>query len=67
MKIRIWRSQIETYNHLREVGNGSISQLNMGEGKTQVINPMIILDNIYGPDRKKKCLSRINVLSSLYN
>jgi hypothetical protein len=34
----------------------------MGEGKTQVIIPMMILDSIY---EKKNCLPRINLLNSL--
>jgi len=34
----------------------------MGEGKTQVIIPLMILDAIY---EKKKCIPRINLLSSL--
>ena len=43
MKIRIWLSQYDTYRHLRDSVSGSVSQLNMGEGKTQVIIPMIVL------------------------
>jgi hypothetical protein len=42
---------------------GPFCQLNMGEGKTQVIIPMIILNSIFS---KQKTLPRINLLSSLY-
>ena len=42
---------------------GPYCQLNMGEGKTQLIIPMIILSSIYS---KSKFLPRINLLSSLY-
>ena len=43
--------------------NGSVSQLNMGEGKTQVIIPMIVLDLLYG---QKKQIPRVNLLQALY-
>jgi hypothetical protein len=65
MKIRIWRSQYDTYKHLRDSESGSVSQLNMGEGKTQVIIPMIVLDNIYDESFKNP-ISRINILSQLF-
>lgn len=65
MKIRIWLSQYDTYKHLRDSVSGSVSQLNMGEGKTQVIIPMIVLENIYSKDYHN-LLSRINILSSLF-
>ena len=65
MKIRIWLSQYDTYHHLRYSQSGSVSQLNMGEGKTQVIIPMIVLDNLYD-DKYKHPISRINILSSLF-
>ena len=61
MKIKIWKSQYETFVHLME-GKNSISQLNMGEGKTQVIIPMIMLEQLYS----KQQIPRINILSSLY-
>jgi hypothetical protein len=66
MKIRIWKSQQDTEEHLRNRGNGSVSQLNMGEGKTQVINPMIVLYNLFEPGEGQPLLSRINILSSLF-
>ena len=43
MKIQIWSSQFETFRALMEGESGSVSQLNMGEGKTQVIIPMVVL------------------------
>lgn len=45
--------------------NRSYSQLNMGEGKTQVIIPMFVLEAIYSQDINKKRLPRINLLSAL--
>lgn len=42
---------------------GPYCQLNMGEGKTQVIIPMIILNTIFN---RKNSLPRINLLTSLY-
>jgi hypothetical protein len=65
MKIRIWLSQYDTYQHLRTSESGSVSQLNMGEGKTQIIIPMIVLDNLYDSSYKTP-ISRINILSSLF-
>lgn len=44
MKLQIWKLQYETFRTLFEDNSsGSVSQLNMGEGKTQVIIPMIAL------------------------
>lgn len=44
MKLRIWKSQYETYSSLiMKNSSGSAMQLNMGEGKTQTIIPMIVL------------------------
>lgn len=65
MKVQIWPSQLETYKNLMEGGRevGPFCQLNMGEGKTQLIIPMIILNVIYS---KENTLPRINLLSSLY-
>lgn len=64
MKIQIWSSQLETYNNLmRNTKEGPFCQLNMGEGKTQVIIPMMILNTIFS---KHKTIPRINLLSSLY-
>lgn len=64
MKIQIWPSQLETYNNLMSNPKvGPFCQLNMGEGKTQVIIPMIILNTIFS---KNSSLPRINLLSSLY-
>ena len=63
MKLQIWVSQFETFSNLMEGENGSVSQLNMGEGKTQVIIPMIVLDLLYG---KKKRIPRVNLLQALY-
>ena len=50
MRIQIWKSQLETYNLLmrEEEGAKVATQLNMGEGKTQVIIPMVILSTIFG-------------------
>jgi hypothetical protein len=48
---------------MKDVKIGPFCQLNMGEGKTQVIIPMIILNTIFS---KKNCLPRINLLTSLY-
>ena len=59
MKIQIWLSQYETFETLMEERKGSACQLNMGEGKTQVIIPMIILESLYG---KKKRIPRVNLL-----
>jgi hypothetical protein len=65
MKIQIWSSQFSTYEKfITQSDYGNYSQLNMGEGKTQVIIPMIILDNIF--NKQDKIISRINLLSSLY-
>jgi hypothetical protein len=67
MKVQLWPSQLETYNNLMsEEKSGSFCQLNMGEGKTQVIIPLIILNTIYANKGGKKCLPRINLLSSLF-
>ena len=51
MKLQIWISQYQTYHQLLGLetsSNGSILQLNMGEGKTQIIVPMIVLELQYG-------------------
>ena len=48
MKLQIWVSQYETFKSLMNGESGSVSQLNMGEGKTQVIIPMIVLEMLYG-------------------
>jgi hypothetical protein len=67
MKVQLWPSQLETYNNLMCGETGSFCQLNMGEGKTQVIIPLIILNTIYAnPGSKRPCLPRINLLSSLF-
>ncbi len=48
MKIQIWPSQMLTYNTLtKNINKKPFCKLNMGEGKTQVIIPMIILNNIF--------------------
>ena len=44
--------------------SGSVSQLNMGEGKTQVIIPMVVLELLYGPWRR---IPRINLLQALFH
>ena len=49
MRIKIWASQYQTYLDLVQNANRSYSQLNMGEGKTQVIIPMLVLEKIYNP------------------
>lgn len=49
MRIKIWESQYQTYSDLVNSPNKSYSQLNMGEGKTQVIIPMLVLEKIYNP------------------
>lgn len=46
MKLQIWISQYQTFLHLmgnETLKNQSVPQLNMGEGKTQIIIPMIVL------------------------
>ena len=43
MKPQIWRAQFETYQLLSQSPTGTFTQLNMGEGKTQVIIPMMVL------------------------
>lgn len=48
---------------MKQSKEGPYCQLNMGEGKTQVIIPMIILNTIFD---KVDTLPRINLLSSLY-
>jgi hypothetical protein len=68
MKVQLWPSQLETYNNLmNNTKSGSFCQLNMGEGKTQVIIPLIILNIIFSNSTKSvPCLPRINLLSSLF-
>ena len=63
MKSQIWKTQFETYKLLRESSTGVFTQLNMGEGKTQVIIPMMVLNELY---QRKKFLPRVNILSPLY-
>ena len=64
MKLQIWVSQFETFKSLMEGESGSVSQLNMGEGKTQVIIPMVVLELLYGSDRR---IPRINLLQALFH
>jgi hypothetical protein len=45
------------------VQKGAATQLNMGEGKTQTIIPMIILESLYG---QEKCIPRVNLLTALF-
>ncbi|MDP2060814.1 MAG: DUF3638 domain-containing protein, partial [Flavobacteriaceae bacterium] len=40
-KIQIWKSQIDTLDLMKQPG--TVVQLNMGEGKTQVIIPLLVL------------------------
>ena len=47
MKTQIWKPQYETFKLLNSSTPGTYTQLNMGEGKTQVIIPMMVLDQIY--------------------
>ena len=55
---------METYNNLmNNVDKKPFCQLNMGEGKTQVIIPMMILKIVFD---LKSVIPRINLLSSLY-
>jgi hypothetical protein len=64
MKIQIWPSQMKTYNNLmNNIERKPFCQLNMGEGKTQVIIPMMILKSVFD---YKSTIPRINLLSSLY-
>lgn len=65
MRIKIWASQHQTYLDLTRSTNRSYSQLNMGEGKTQVIIPMLVLEKVYNAKPVKRRLPRINLLSSL--
>jgi hypothetical protein len=64
MKTQIWLSQYQTYKLLRDNKSGTVTQLNMGEGKTQVIIPMIVLNQIYS--RKSSEIPRVQILSPLY-
>lgn len=48
MKLQIWDSQFQTFKTLMQGDTGSVSQLNMGEGKTQVIIPLVVLEMLYG-------------------
>lgn len=66
MRIQIWNSQYHTYNELTNSKNGAITQLNMGEGKTQVIIPMLVLDILYSKSKKDKKIPRVHLLSTLY-
>jgi hypothetical protein len=63
MKTQIWKTQFETYKLLINSDSGTFTQLNMGEGKTQVIIPMMVLNEVY---KRKKFLPRVNILSPLY-
>jgi hypothetical protein len=65
MKIQIWASQYETYQLFRKSTSGTVSQLNMGEGKTQVIIPMLVLNYLYDKQHSK-LIPKVNILSSLY-
>lgn len=65
MRIKIWASQFQTYQDLESSQNRSYSQLNMGEGKTQVIIPMFVLQKLFCSDPSKRKLPRINLLSAL--
>ena len=65
MKLQIWISQYQTYHTLMHNEEPGISsQLNMGEGKTQIIIPMITLQLLFGNDKKVKT-PRVNLLNSL--
>ena len=67
MKLQIWASQYQTYHTLMRGGEtGIASQLNMGEGKTQIIIPMITLELLFG-DAKKARIPRVNLLNSLFS
>lgn len=66
MRIQVWSSQYHTYNELTNSNNGAITQLNMGEGKTQVIIPMLVLDILHNKARKDKKVPRVHFLSTLY-
>ena len=65
MKLQIWASQYQTYHTLmNEEQSGIASQLNMGEGKTQIIIPMITLQLLFG-NVKRPRVPRVNLLNSL--
>jgi hypothetical protein len=64
MKTQIWLSQFETFKLLNSNLSGVVTQLNMGEGKTQVIIPMIVLHCIFN---KKTQIPRVNLLTPLYH
>jgi hypothetical protein len=49
---------------LRSNKSGVVTQLNMGEGKTQVIIPMMVLDEVFN---RKQLLPRVNILTPLYH
>jgi hypothetical protein len=62
MRIQIWRAQFEVYEFLARADGRVITQLIMGEGKTQIIIPLLVLNCLYsGLDY----IPRINILSQL--
>lgn len=65
--MQLWPSQLETYKNLMNGKTGAFCQLNMGEGKTQVIIPLMILNAVYSKEKKsERYIPRINLLSSLF-
>ena len=69
MKLQIWASQFDTFQDLmgdEKLNNQRVLQLNMGEGKTQVIIPMIVLEIKFGPSAFKDRVPRINLLSAIF-
>ena len=67
MKVQIWESQYQTYESLMVKHDpGYASQLNMGEGKTQTIIPMIVLELIFG-NNHQLLIPRVNILNALFN
>jgi hypothetical protein len=61
MRIQCWRSQFDVYSFLATPAQKIVTQLNMGEGKTQIIIPLLILNCIY----REKRIPRINILTQL--
>ena len=72
MRLRIRPQQYHAVRHLTSAKDevekhrrGVALQLNMGEGKTQVIVPMLVLDSLYSPVEQDRCVLRVTLLSSL--
>ncbi|KAL9653598.1 hypothetical protein ABK040_000515 [Willaertia magna] len=62
MNIMIRRRQVEVANHMLETTENMVMQFNMGEGKTSVVIPMLVL----ALSENKTQLVRLTVLKSLF-